>query len=261
MSASAPEMEAAKARALPSADATTHDRPFISEVGNNVAGYLAAMVVTLAIVAFSLRIWRADLSVPLKYRGDNLVTQMFIQGIRENGWYLENPRLGMPLPQQMHDYPMADTLHFVILKLLNWVFHDDGLALNLYSLLCFPLVALSSYFVLRRFRLARLTALAPSVLYACGPYHFCRLSTHLYLSAYYLLPLMTLLLVRIYLGRLPFVGTDAHGSGSAGALSVGSRPVQCCFATMTGIAGAYYAFFSATGRLPRASRYCFADRK
>ncbi len=128
-----------------------------------------------AIVAFSLRIWRADLSVPLKYRGDNLVTQMFIQGIRENGWYLHNPRLGMPLPQQMHDYPMADTLHFVILKLLNWVFHDDGLALNLYSLLCFPLVALSSYFVLRRFRLARLTALAPSVLYACGPYHFCRL--------------------------------------------------------------------------------------
>ena len=37
-----------------------------------------------------LKLWRADLGIPLAYSGDSVVYSAFIKGIVDNGWYYHN---------------------------------------------------------------------------------------------------------------------------------------------------------------------------
>jgi phosphoglycerol transferase len=231
----------------------------LGEFCRNAGGYLAAAVLAAGLMAAGLRLWRADLTVPLVYAGDNLLNQLFVQAVIENGWYLENTRLGAPGGQSLHDFPLAETLHFGVIKLLGALFGNPAVVLNLFSLLPFPLIALSSYFVLRRFKLSRLTALVPSVLYACLPYHFSRCTAHVFLSAYFLLPLMTLVLLRIYLGRLPAAKVEGAGSAKRSFTPELAGAVLVC--ALAGVAGVYYAFFSCYLLLAVGVKVAFRERK
>src|SRR5262245_10880010 len=103
-----------------------------------VTGYTIALALCLGILTWQLKLWRADLSVPLAYKYDGLFTAMWIKGLLENGWYLHNDRLGMPSGSDLHDFPMPDNLHFLALKLLGYVCRDYALTYNLYFLLTFP---------------------------------------------------------------------------------------------------------------------------
>jgi phosphoglycerol transferase len=227
----------------------------------NAAGYLAVVVLTAGFVVLAMQLWRADLWVPFCYGSDNLLTQVLIHGTMENGWYLTNGRLGMPLPQQMHDFPLADGLQFAILKLLACLFHDSAVALNLFALLAFPLAGLSSYWVLRRFEISPWPAVVVSVLYACAPYHFCRATTHVFLAAYYLLPLMTFVLVRIYAGRSPFIAIDPDSGRTLWRFRQRTAigPVLVCM--LTSASGVYYAFFSCFLLLMVGTKAAFRDRR
>ena len=168
----------------------------------DASGYVAAVVLTLAVLTTTLHLWRADLTVPLRYGGgDSTFYLMLVKSTVENGWYLDNERLGPPEGQNLRDFPMPDILHFGIIKLLGYVFRDFVITANLYYLLPYPLTALTAYFVLRRFHLSRLTSLTASVLYACAPYHFCRMIGHPMLAAYFLLPLTAWLIVRVFLNE------------------------------------------------------------
>jgi phosphoglycerol transferase len=199
------------------------------------------------VLVLALRLWHADLSVPLDDHRDALTTQLFIRTTLETGWYLDNARLGAPGALDLRDFPIADILHLGVIKLLGYVVHDPVVAMNLYALLPFPLTALSAYFVLRRLRLGRLTALVPAVLYACLPYHFLRMKCHLFLAAYYLLPLMVLLAVRVSLANRRFSAREAAGA------------VLVC--VLTGLSGAYYAFFSCFFLLAAGIRASFQQRR
>jgi phosphoglycerol transferase len=231
-----------------------------SESWKNVAGYAATLLAVLAAMTATLQLWRADLRVPFFYSNDNLMGQMFVQNILESGWVLDNPRLGAPGGQNLRDYPVPDVLHLLTIKLLGCASHDSGLVLNLYYLLGFPLTALSTYFVLRRFRLGRMGALTVAVLYACLPYHYMRMQGHLFLASYYLLPLMIWFLVRIYLGRCPFVQSDGGAKPRWRFLdreAVGA--VVLCL--LTGLAGVYYAFFSCFFLLAVAIKAALRERR
>ncbi len=227
----------------------------------NVLGYLASVALTAACVIVAMRLWAADLTVPFNYGFDSLLHQVLIQATMENGWYFTNGRLGMPSPQTLYDFPMADSLHFIVIKLLGYIIPNSAVVLNLYSLLPFPLVALTSYFVLRRFKVARLLALVASVLYACSPFHFFRCTSHVFLAAYYLLPLITWLLVRLYLGKLPFVHIDLEtGKRSWRFLNwEAAGAVVLCF--LTGMSGIYYVFFSCFLLLAVGIKVAFRERR
>jgi phosphoglycerol transferase len=232
--------------------------PVFSAFLKEWCGYLGAASLSLLLVVGAWRLWRGDLTVPIEYGGANQPNLMWIKGTLENGWYFENPRVGMPLTQKMYDFPLADALHFGVIKVLGWFFPDPAVVLNIYILLPFPLTALSTFFVLRRFRLGRLPALVAAVLYACAPYHFSRSLQHIFLAAYYLLPLMALVLLRIYLGRLPF---SCEESGANWRFfrwkSVGA--VLVC--ALVGISGVYYAFFSCFLLLTVGVKVSFRERR
>lgn len=205
------------------------------------AGYLAAATLSTAIIARILKLWHADLTVPMDNSGDALLTQMWVKGVFEHGWYLQNACLGAPAGMQMYDFPMADGLHFFLIRLLCLAAPNYAVAFNVYYLLCFPLITLSTLFALRRFAVSYPAALAASLLYTFLPYHFLRGQQHLFLAAYYVVPLSTMIALWVCLGRLGALreaGAEMERSEKrrwAGSLAI---------AALQSSAGVYYAFFA-----------------
>ncbi len=221
------------------------DRKAVREFCTNLAGYAAAVITTLALVTVALQLWGADFRVPFRYGGgDGMLHLMLVKSTLEGGWYLDNDRLGAPDGQNLRDFPMPDALHFAVIKLLGAVFKDQAVVANIFFLLPFPLTALTSYFVLRRFKLNRSAAIVASVLYACAPYHFWRMIGHVMLAAYYLLPLTTWIIVRLSLGRSPFLQTLPESGKPCWRIWSWEAVGTVLICALTGIAGVYYAFFT-----------------
>lgn len=205
------------------------------------AGYLVAAILSTAFMARILKLWHADLAVPMDNSWDALLTQMWVKGVFEHGWYLQNGSLGAPAGMQMYDFPMADALHFVLIRLLCLATPNYAVAFNVYYLLCFPLITLSTLFALRRFAVSYPSALAASLLYTFLPYHFLRGQQHLFLAAYYVVPLSTMVVLWLCLGRLGAprqTGVEIERAETrrwAGSLAI---------AALQSSAGVYYAFFA-----------------
>src|SRR4051812_26438528 len=103
-----------------------------------LAVYLAAAAVACGLAAVSLRLWRADLDVPLSAGGDNWMNLAWTKCVAETGWYLRNDRLGAPHEMDLRDYPMTDVWHFLCLKGLVSLGCSAAKAINLYFLAGFP---------------------------------------------------------------------------------------------------------------------------
>ena len=145
---------------------------------------------------------------------------------------------GTPGGQDLRGYPSADTLHHFAFKVMACFTHDIFLISNLFYLVTFPLTTITTLFALRKLGVRASITVAISLLYTFLPYHYLRLE-HLYLSAYYHLPLASLFALRLFQGR-PFLVDDSE-----------CRPwmyrdwiAAGLVCLMLGFSGAYYAFFA-----------------
>jgi hypothetical protein len=166
-------------------------------------GFAAASAVLslLGAIVF-LRSWRGDLGVPLEYFGDVNLQHLLVRSVVENGWFYENSRLGAPSGQELYDYPVlsGDTLNVVVIWVLGLFGLGSAAAMNVFYLLTYPAAGLAAYLVLRRLGAAQGPSLVCSVLYALAPYHFIRSETHLWLSAYYAVPVGAYLALAVLSG-------------------------------------------------------------
>lgn len=159
--------------------------------------YFVAVILCALILCFLLKLWRAEPRMPFFYLGDSLLHSMFIKGLIENGWYWQNPSLGAPNMLEMYDFPAVDNSVAVILLWIGVITGRSFLTLNIFYLLTFPLVTISSLYVFRQLNLSYGPALFGSLLFTFLPYHFMRGETHLFLSAYYFIPLVVMVLLWI----------------------------------------------------------------
>src|SRR6516165_6977661 len=137
-----------------------------SQPARTFGAYGFAALLSCLIVTVMLRLWETDLSVPFVYICDGMFANLWIKSLIDNGWYLTNPFVGAPTGLEMHDYPLGDNLHLGIMKALSLVIPDYGLVINLYYLLGFPLVTLTSLFAFRRFTVSYGPALFGSIVFA-----------------------------------------------------------------------------------------------
>src|ERR1041385_5528156 len=138
-----------------------------------------------------LNLRHAALRQPLNYLGgDEFPIAMWVKQMQETGWVLYNPRLGMPVPPEILNYPMPDAFNFFVLKCIGMIVKPYGLVMNIFFLAGFPLTFLASTYVLHRLRIGLLTAIFVSLLYSFLPFHFMRAESHMNLSAYYTVPLI-----------------------------------------------------------------------
>lgn len=198
--------------------------------------FLAALAASL-LMALVLELWRLDLNIPMVYGyGDALASLMAIKAILDHGWYLHNPHLGAPFALYMHDYPMADSGNYLLLKIIGVFFPTVGATINLFFLATFVLTTVSSFFVFRRFKIATSISLVCALLYAFMPYHFWRGLSHLTLAAYYMIPIITLLALEAWGDDPPLT--------SGGRFAWSKRTFWALLACLViGSTGVYYAFF------------------
>src|SRR5207249_8068612 len=104
------------------------------------------------------------------------------------------------------------SFHFLFLKAISLASKDSAFVLNFYFLLTFPLTTLSALMVFRRFQVSYGPGLVGSLLFAFTPYHFFRGEGHLFLSAYFLIPFIIMLILRICEGWTPPRSTGAEGT-------------------------------------------------
>jgi phosphoglycerol transferase len=107
--------------------------------------------------------------------------------------------------------------------------HNPFVVMNLYYLLSFPLITVSSLYVLRHFNVSYVPALFVSLLYAFLPYHFMRNQHHIILNAYYVVP--PAIMVLLWLTR------ELIGSRSRKFI------IGVVISILLGCSGVYYPFF------------------
>lgn len=206
------------------------------------------MAVAISLLSLTLvyRLWNASISVPLVYTddasGDILFYSMLIKGIIDNGWFLNNALVGAPAGLNLFDFPMAEGLHFLLIRFIAIFGGNWAATMNLYYLATYPLTVITSLFVFRRMRVSTPIAVVGSVLFAFMPYHFQRGEIHLFLAGIYIIPLSCLMILRIGIGLPPFIRHDDKGE------SYEFRSLRTLgyviIAALTASAGIYYAFFA-----------------
>ncbi len=209
-----------------------------------IAAYAGTAFLSLGILTWVLQLWKANLRIPFAYDGDALFYSMIIKAIVQKGWYLQNDYLGMPGGQYLYDYPMADSLHFFIVKILSWFTRDYALLLNCYYILTFPLTALIALAVLRQFKVTYGHGIIASLLYAFVPYHFYRGEFHFCLAAYYLTPLAILLAIWIQSGEQVLVWRNPESTRFGMAIKDRKSILAVVICILISSAGVYYAFFA-----------------
>lgn len=222
----------------------------MSEPVKGLLAYLVAALLCLALLVGVLELWRADLTVPFAYSWDGLLIGAWTKGVVEHGWYLHNDALGAPAGADLHDFPMADNLHFLLIKLVACFTADYAVVFNICFLLTFPLATLSALFVLRHFQITYGPALVGSLLFTFLPYHLiCVTNGQLFLASYYLVPLAVMVVLWVYLD----------------SSSLHVRSLRCWAALGIGVlvaaAGVYYAFFACFFLLVAGAAGCVQRRR
>ena len=174
--------------------------PWLRELVWILATALVATLVTIV----DLKLWRMSASVPIS--GAYNDTSFFLATVKdvvEHGWFWNNPDLAAPFGQSNLDFAASfgDTGHYVLIRALALVLGDPVVVFNAFYLLCFPLAAVTAYAVLRDLGAARLPALVTGVLFAFLPYHLFRHQNHVFLAAYYAVPLGVWLVIALADGR------------------------------------------------------------
>ena len=170
-------------------------------VAVRLAPYGAAAAVSLLAVWFGLNLWAVDWRVPFYYSGDALAVASHFKTIIETGWFTHQPDLGAPYGQFYSDYPQADNLHFIAADVLRLFTSDFGVAMNVYFVIGFPLAAITALWFLRLVGVGTPLAVALGVVYSLAPYHFIKGEGHLFLAAYFVVPLAVGLIYLVATGR------------------------------------------------------------
>ena len=205
------------------------------EAIRRIVPYVLTALVSILILFLVLQLWKADLGVPLSYFGDALYYSMLVKTLVETGWVLHNDRLGMPLGLDLHDFPSADPFHLLVIKAFSFLIHDPVKLFNLFYLATYPLVALSSFYVLRRFSICNPLAICFAILYAFIPFHLYSGCGHMFLSSYYMVPLA--IMVALWIAQKRFLlPNDITTTRSVFAI---------IFCIVLGVSGIfYYPFFA-----------------
>lgn len=212
------------------------------------------MVLIPIILAFwVLHLWYWDLTVPLAYGApgaDEVWQLVATKTVLDTGWVLSNPYLGAPDISQWYNNSGAQTsaLHSILMLGLGLFIEDAVKVQQVYFVLNFPLITITSYVTCRVFGVAKIPAFAVGLLFAFTSYrlHFLFFA---YLANYFIVPISLIPVIWIMQGKF---ATVVSGSGGLSKLGESLRALVLTkmfffgvlIVILTGISDGYYAFFT-----------------
>lgn len=215
----------------------------MKKLKNRISAYSFISVISILILTWVLKLWRADIKVPFSDNVDTLFNLITIKTLADNVWYFRNDFIGTPFGLDFHDFPTTEIFYLIILKVLV-LLSDSSTALNAFFISTFPLTAIASLFVFKCLKISTSISIVISLLYTFLPYHFLRGVDHLFLSAYYVVPLITLVILSVWSNNLPFFTTHTDGQGKFSHYLSNKKTIACILiCILLGFTGVYYAFF------------------
>ena len=215
------------------------------ETINRVKPYLLLTVLVLGIFAFLTKLWKYDFKIPMGGIGGDTTLSLFtVKNIADHGWYLNNENLAAPFGLEFYDFPMIEGFHFLLIKIINFLFSSQDysyvIAFNIYFILGFIFASITTYLVAQKIKLPISISIIISLLYSFQPYHFWRSTGHYYLSAYYLIPISLLIIIWL-INEEVFFGCDHKIKFDW----KNNKSIACfVLCLMISSSGAYYAIFT-----------------
>ncbi|MEQ8220728.1 MAG: hypothetical protein ABRQ37_00390 [Candidatus Eremiobacterota bacterium] len=166
--------------------------------------YITAILLSSLILTLLLNLWKADLAIPFGYTRDVLDLHATVfKSITDKGWYITNDSIGMPQGLFMQDMLIPMNLHCFFIKIFSFFSKSSAVIMNFYYLISFLFITITSLYVLLRFNISAPVAVIISLLFTFLPYHFFRGEAHIFLGAYYMIPLTVM--VMLDLSREPLI--------------------------------------------------------
>lgn len=210
---------------------------------------VVGLPLVLAFEVLGLNHW--NLSIPWDYnKGDATWQFMLTKTLLDTGWVLTNPYLGAPNIAQFYNNAAAQTsaLHSVLMLALSPFIHNAVRLQQIYYLLNFPLISLTSFVACRLLGIARLPAVATGLLYAFTPFRFGFL-IYAFLPNYFMVPLALVPVIWILSGR--FTAFFDESKVFAGPWYRLMRVLRSrdfilglVFVLLMAVSDGYYAFFT-----------------
>jgi hypothetical protein len=219
-------------------------------IGFNLRSELWALVIaisiTIAALVYLFQLWHLHPRVPILYSGDGLLTLNGLRNMRFGQWYWSTKQLGAPFGQDLHDFPaVADNLHLAMLWVGVKLLRSEVLTFNLFFFGTYLFTTAGGYIGARMLKIKRPAAVLIGVIFSFLPYHFQHGPGHLYLSAYWAVPLWAAFLIRELSGD-SICAVLPHSNSRSVLIRWCRQPSTLVIAAISISAastGLYYAFF------------------
>jgi hypothetical protein len=198
-----------------------------------------------------MNLWQWDLSIPLVYlekNGDETWQLILTKMLVDTGWILNNPYLGAPDVAHWHNNAaaQASALHSVLMLGLSKLVHDPIKVQQVYFLMNFALISLTSFFSSRLLGLARLPAFCIGLLFSLLGYRF-NFIIYSFLSNYFTVPFAMVAVFWTMTGEFSKFFLNEHKSSKLALKEVLSSSkffLGLFFVVLVAISDGYYAFFT-----------------
>ncbi len=209
----------------------------------NLIIYCSAFFSCMSILFLIMKLWKLDIRIPLGYGGDALFSGLFIKSIIDNGWFFNNSFVGMPFGLELFDFPTSDLFNYLIIKIVSLFENNWAITLNIFFLLTFPLTTFSAVYTFRSFKISPLLSIFGGLIYTFVPYHFMRGVSHLFLAAYYIIPLVVMVIFWI-IDKDSFIQIEKGKKAKVVVVNKNLFISSIIVSILVSATGTYYAFFS-----------------
>ena len=173
----------------------------------SVARYRATLSIYIGVFFSSIlgamwvhRVRTSDLKYPWGVLESDISAVYAIAHTAGQSWTgTTNNSMGAPFGADFAKIYLLEDLHLFCIRILAHLTNNPFTAINTYYILSFGLSAVSFLYLSDHFSVRREISVPLALAYAWLPYHFSRMHVgHLFLAAYYMLPLGVLVLRRLF---------------------------------------------------------------
>lgn len=163
------------------------------------SNYFIGTLLTLLIFTWMVRGKGFSIYIPWLYAHDGILCSVLIKSFLDTGSFWTNSFLGYPGIYQLYDFPLVELANDTIIAAESLFSHNYAVVLNVFYFITFLLTMFTSLYTSKRLGLNKAFSLLVSVLFVFAPYHLYRGEGHLFLSAYYAIPIYLLLMMIVAL--------------------------------------------------------------
>jgi hypothetical protein len=219
-------------------------RAWPRRVWRAVAGPLVTALTALAAAVQALRLWDWRPGLPLSLSGDAPPVLLQVREFMGGSWFGIDSVVGAPFGFNSAWFPTGNAVHLPLIRLLGLFSNSPATVATAFFVLQFPLAALAAYWLAGQLGISRPLSVSVGVLFAVLPGHQLWFG-HLWLAAYWVVPLALWLVIRVGRGDELWPTRDAlrsTGRRQRLALTNAARTIAVLLAV--GLSDVYYVVFT-----------------